>query len=113
MDDLARKTLEYLEGQRIVGYSNFFSVWTRNFEERRPVIQSAQERLLSSDLAKRIVSWGINTENDVRSDVLSDWFANRIFDQWLVKQSDGTNKVDAAVYLPKPEDAAGQRGRSV
>jgi hypothetical protein len=92
-DALARKGLEQKTGSKLKDnddrYCCYYHYWLQEFRSHETQIRTAQEWLPKSILVRRLVGFGAASEDELRSRVSQSWFANRIFDQWLMNIGSG------------------------
>jgi hypothetical protein len=91
-DNLARKGLARETGfgsSALGSYETYYDHWLRQFRAHEGEIRAAQKWLPKSALIERLQRFGVETKGDLCEAVKQSWFANRIFDQWLLAIGDG------------------------
>jgi hypothetical protein len=107
-DKFARTGLKQRVGKDLTNYQLYHRCWLQEFSGCKTQIRAAQAWLPESILVARLARYGVATEKELRSWVRQPWFANRIFDQYLMHiGKGGTNQrkraIDAAQLLDPAE----------
>lgn len=104
-DSFARKGLEQRTATTLSGYGSYHEHWLREFAAAEGQILAAQAWLPRSVLAARLEQYGAATRDELRSWTQERWFANRVFDQFLMNiGSDWSAKRSATVDLARMID---------
>jgi hypothetical protein len=83
-DSRALGRLEEITDKRLVGYDEYYACWLREFRRVDDKIRKAQAWLPNGIISARLERFGLATGDELRSWIGQSWFANRIFDQWLL-----------------------------
>jgi|ERR1700674_1225095 len=109
-DNQARTGLEKstkLQIGALAEYKAYYEHWQEEYHRAEKSIHDAQAWLPNSHIFKRLQRYGVETEDKLRCRVEQPWFANRIFDHFLMNIGwIGTrNSVVEVAKLLDPDEA--------